>query len=301
MEFDPSFTFKTQSLSALFPVNFTYNYSKEEKLASSYRSYANGFSYYAHNALSGVKDITFSKKNFIALTDRKSLYDVFDPDSEILNLGVIAGSVFLKTSTGHYVTSLKETVYVGGSTPLLIAISPLETSNNIVELIIDKTQRIIIDSEYPFTARASNDELLEEELHRQRFEIDYADDKVCFKTKTKDGWRYLAYGADQTLRATGVVLNDLKISPYVFNMEFVSNKNILYNINAKTSEVKYFNELTTYLNRNTVTIKKEQVTDTHLLLTCPTSVITSSIQKVPINVSLTKTNFAASGTFLNKN
>ena len=83
-------------------------------------------------------------------------------------------------------------------------------------------------------------------------------------------------------------------------MEFVSNKSILYNINAKTSEVKYFNELVTYLNRNSVTIKKEEISDTHLLISCSTSLLGSKEEKVPINISLTKTNFAAAGTYLTK-
>jgi hypothetical protein len=117
---------------------------------------------------------------------------------------------------------------------------------------------------------------------------------------TKDGWRFLGYGADQTIRATGVTLNEVIVSPYIFDMEFVSNETLLYNINAKTSEVKYFNELVTFLNRNTVTIKKEEISDTHLLISCPTSLLGSTEQRIPINVSLTKTNFAATGTYLTK-
>lgn len=300
MEFDPSFTFNTNSLSALTPVEFTYNFNKDESLAKTFRSHTNGFSYYKHNALTDVKDAVFSKKNFLILTKKKSLFDVFDPDSEILPLGTIAGTVFLKNKLNQYVTSLKGTVYVGGTTPLMITISPLETSKSTVKLVVDKTHRIIIDKEYPYTARVSNDDLLEEDEYRQYFEADYANEKICFKTLTKEGWRYLAYNSDQTVRATGLSLNELEISPYVFSMEQVSDKTILYNFNAKTSEVSYFNELTTYLNRNTVTTKNEFENDTHLLVSCPTLTIGSSTKKVPVNISLTKTNFAASGSYLNK-
>jgi hypothetical protein len=137
-EFDPAFTFVNESLSSLSPIKFTYKFNKEEPVAGNFRSFANGFSYYTHNALSEVQDVVFSKKNFIALTSKKSLYDVFDPDSEYLNLGTIAGSIFLKTRKGQYVTFLKDVVYVGGSNPLFITVSPLETSKNIVELIVDK-------------------------------------------------------------------------------------------------------------------------------------------------------------------
>lgn len=300
MEFDPSYTFKTESLSALAPVEFTYNFNRDESLAKTFRSYTNGFSYYAHNAFADVKDATFSRKTLLVLTDKKSLYDVFDPDSETLNLGTVAGTIFLKNNLNQYVTSLKGTVYVGGSTPLMIAVSPLETSSNIVELIIDKSRKIIIDKEYPFTARVSNDNLVEEELYRQRFEVDYSNDKICFKTQTISGPRYLAYTSDQTMRATGLMLNEVVASPYIFSMEYVSDKGLLYNFNAKTSEVTYYNELPTYLNRNTVTVKNETISDTHLLISCSTSIVGKHQEKIPVNISLTKTNFAANGTYLNK-
>lgn len=299
MEFDPSYTFNIESLSAISPVEFTYNFNRDETLAKTFHTYVNGFSYYAHNALDNVKDVVFSKKNLLVLTEEKSLYSVFDPDAQILNLGTIAGTVFLKTNLNQYVTSLKGVVYVGGDAPIVISISPLEASNNIVELVVDKTHKIIIDKEYPFTARVSNDNLVEEELYRQQFEVDYSNDRICFKTQTVDGMRYLAYCSDQTVRATGLALNEVQSNPYIFNMEYVTDKSILYNFDAKTSEVGYYNELATYLNRNTVTIKNESLNDTHLLLSCPTSIVGKKEKKIPLNISLTKTNFAANGTYLN--
>lgn len=301
MEFDPYYSFQINSLSALVPVNFAYKFNKTENFDDTYRSFANNFSYYTHTAFSSAKDALFSKRNLLVLTDKKSLYSVFNPDSRPLNLGTIAGSLYLKTGSGQYVTRYKEAVYVGGKTPLFLTISPLETSSNIALLTVDKTHKIIIDEEYPYTARISNEELTEEDAHRQLFEVDYADNKVTFKTKTKEGWRYLSYGADQAVRAIGVTLNELKINPYLFEMEFVSGKTIFYDFNAKTTEVKYYNELTTYLNRNTVTIKDEQVSDTHLLMSCAVSDIdTLSAKKIPINIALLKTNFSSSGTYLTK-
>lgn len=301
MEFDPYYSFQINSLSALVPVNFAYDFNKREKLDDMYYSFANDFSYYTHTAFSSAKDALFSKKNLLVLTNKQSLYDVFDPDSRPLNLGTIAGSLFLKTSNGQYITRYKETAYVGGKTPLFLTISPLENSSNTALLTVDKTHKIIIDEEYPYTARISNEELTEEDAHRQLFEVDYADNKVTFKTRTKEGWRYLSYGADQTVRAIGVTLNEIQINPYLFEMEFVSGKTIFYDFNAKTSEVKYYNELTTYLNRNTVTVKDEQISDTHLLMSCAASDIDSlSTEKIPINIALLKTNFSSSGTYLTK-
>ena len=300
MEYGSKLEEATKTLSAFAPVEFTYNFNRDETLAKNFYSFDNGFSYYAHNALQDVKDAVLSKKTLLVLTDKKSLYDVFDPDSETLNLGAIAGTVLLKNNLNQYMTALNGTVYVGGSVPLMITVSPVISDNNVVELIVDKDHKIIIDKEYPFTARVSNDNLIDSELYRQRFEVDYANKKMCFKTYTNQGWRYIGYCSDQTIRATGLSLNEIQATPYVFTAEYVSSENLLYNFDAKTSEVAYFNELPTYLNRNTVTVKNEEINDTHLLISCPVTNISKPLQKVPLNISLTKTNFTASGTYLNK-
>lgn len=295
----PTYASTIRPLSALIPVEFTYAYNKEEALTKNFYLFNNGLSYCTHAILSGVQDITLSKKNLLALTSKLSLYDVFDTDSTSIDLGTIAGSIYLKSSN-KYVTSLREQMYLGGiGSPLPITISPVRGESNLVELIINKDYKVTIDETYPYTARLYSDYLRESSLYRQRFEIDFADNKITIKTKTKEGWRYLSYGADNTLRAIGLHLNEVKVNPYVFEVEPITNSEIFYGFNAKNSEVEYFNELTTSNNARTLNIKEESISDTHLLISCATSTIGSS-SKVPINIALTKTNFSSKGSYLTK-
>ena len=291
-------THTTHSLSALTPVKFTYNFNKKEHLSSVTSSFTNGFKYIKHDAFDGFQDAVFSKKSCLILTDNKPLKNAFVSDSKQINIGTVAGCLFLKTSSGKYVTTSSNNIYVGGiGKKLFITVIPI--ANNIVELKISKTEFIQIDKEYPYTARISEEILDESDLNRQRFEMDYKDGLVCFKTLTNEGYRYISYGADQTIRAIGVALNETIINPYLFFAEFVSTNGLYYDFDAKTSEVKYFNDFTSSDEKYTVNIKDEQETDTHLLISCTTEQIALS-SEVTINIALAKTNFSSSGSYSNK-
>jgi hypothetical protein len=133
--------------------------------------------------------------------------------------------MFLKTPQQKYVTTLSNNIYVGGiGQKLFLNVIPI--SNNEVELKVNKKQYIQIDESYPYTARISEEILSGDSLNRQRFEIDYKDGLVCFKTLTTEGYRYLSYGVDQTVRAIGLTLNDTIVNPYLFIPDFISENGI---------------------------------------------------------------------------
>lgn len=288
----------THSLSALSPVKFTYKFNKEEKISSALYSYNNGLGYYKHDAFEGFHDAALSKKNCLILTNNKPLKDVFLSDSKQIEIGTVAGCMFLKTSSGKYFTTLSNGIYVGGiGEKVFVNVIPI--SNNIVELKTSKTKYIQIDKEYPYTAKISEEILDGDDLNRQRFEIDYKDGSVSFKTLTKEGYRYLSYGVDQTVRAVGLMLNETVVNPYLLIPEFVSQNGMHHDFDAKTSEVKYYNELTAFANRYNLNIKDEQESDTNLLISCTTTDIALSAS-VPVNIALTKTNFSSSGTYSTK-
>lgn len=292
------FTSTTHSLSALAPVKFTYNFNKEEKLSSVTSSFNNGFRYTKHEAFEHFQDAMFSKRNCLILTDSKPLKEVFESDSKQIDIGTVAGCMFLKTSSGKYVTTLANNLYIGGiGERMFLNVVPI--SDNIVELKTSKTDFVQVDKEYPYTARISNEPLDGNDLVRQRFELEYKDGLVSFKTLTIEGYRYLSYGVDQTVRGVGVMLNETVVNPYLFVAEFVSENGLHYNFDAKTSEVKYFNDFASFADKATVNIKNEQETDTNLLVSCTTTDIALS-GEVHINIALAKTNFSSSGSYSNK-
>jgi hypothetical protein len=295
------FSANTYSLSALVPVKFTYKFNKEERLSASINSFSSGFKYYRHDAFEGLQDIVLSRKNFLALTDNKPLKDVFDTDSRQISVGVIAGCMFLKTAQDKYFTTSSNNIYAGGTGEKLF-INVVPVSENLVELKMGKTKHVQIDENYPYTARLSEEVLSNADMHRQRFEIDFKDGKVSFRTLTKEGYRYLSHGVDQTVRAVGLMLNDTVVNSYLLVPEFVSENSMTYDFDAATTEVKYHNDMTAFADRYTLNVKETQQSSTNLLASCATSDIALSAASVPIpiNISLTKTNFSSSGSFSTK-
>lgn len=288
----------THSLSALTPVKFTYKFNKEEKLSENLNSFDNGFKYYKYNVFENFHDAVLSKKNCLVLTDTKSLKDVFESDSKQIDIGTIAGCIFLKTPSGKYFTSTLNDVYVGGTgEKLFINVFPI--SNNVVELRVGKTKRLQVEKQYPYTVKLTSDVLYGEDLNRQRFEVEYRDGKICFRTMTQEGFRYISHGADRVVRAVGLMLNDTVVNPYLLIPDFVSESGLYYNFDAKSSEVKYFNELIVGSNQSNLAIREEQESNTNLLISCTTSEIALSAE-ASVNIALMKTNFTSSGSYSTK-
>lgn len=287
------------SLSALSPIKFTYKFDNEEKLTNSLTSLKNGLSFYSHEALAKVQDVVLSNHNLLVLTDKMPVRNVFDNEIVDINIGIIAGSLYLKSPINNkYVTYTKNNLYVGGTgKPLLFTVVPIE--GNIVELIVNQTKKIIIDDSYPYTAKISSDVLTSDKIYRQRFEMELKDGKCLFKTYTNEGYRFLSYGADNVIRAIGLSLNEFVVNPYLFDVEFLTNGKIQVGFDPKTTEIKYHNEFGSFSNQKTVSIKTEEESDTHLLISCATSVIAKS-NEVPVNIALTKTNFSSSGSYSTK-
>lgn len=283
------------SLSALRPVKLVYEFNSTEHLTSNLNSYRNGFSYYKHDALENFQDAVFSNKNCLIVTDNISLKQAFESDSKNVEIGTIAGTFYLQTPNGKTLTTYEEGVYVQGlGENLLLSLVPL--GNRMVELKYGKDYYLQVDAAYPYTARVTANTLDKTALRRQQFQYDYKDGKLSFKTLTNEGWRYLSYGADQVVRAIGLMLNETVVNSYLFTPKFVTQGEIYYDFDATSKEIKYFNELTNYDQRETVAIKNYTESNTNLLISCPTSEIAKSTT-AKINIASTKSNFSSTGTY----
>lgn len=286
-----------RSLSALRPINLVYDYNNTEKFTANLSTYENGFSYYKHDALENVQDAVFSNKTCVIVTDNIPLKQVFDSDSKLITIGTIAGSFYLKLSNKRLTLS-QDQIFVGGTgIDLIFNLVPI--GNNLVELKFGKSYFLQVDSEYPYTARISENSLDKNDRVRQQFAYEFANNKISFRTLTKEGWRFLSAGVDQVVRATGLMLNETIVNSYYFNPEFISNDSIYYNFNATSTEVKYYNELPSYNNRENVVVKNKVESNTNLLITCPTNELAKTTQ-ANVNIALTKSNFSSNGSYVNK-
>lgn len=288
----------THSLSSLAPVKFTYKFNKEEKLVSKESQYNNGLKYYRQPALSGCNDAVLSKGNCLILTDVKPLKDIFEDKSSTIPIGTLAGCIYLKTKKNTYLTTDFKQVYNKNfDQKLFINVFPI--SKNIVELKVTNTLKLIVDQEYPYDVRVSSDLLAGPDLERQRFEVDYSNQKISFKTKTAEGYRYLSCAADGILRATGLMLNDVVVNDYLFTPEFVSSGTLQYNFDPKNTEIKYYNEIVESKDQYNVAVRTQVERDTNLLISCSTPEIAKN-KEVSVNIALLKTNFSSSGSYSTK-
>lgn len=296
---DMSFSVKTHSLSAVSPVNFTYQYNTEEKLNSTLHLYRGGFGHYDHKLLEKFQDAALSKQNCLVLTDVKSLQDVFKDTLSDVSFGEISGSLYLKTTDGRYVMTRDNRLYIGGAgEKAFFNIVPVQDGK--FELKLSRTKFIEIEQTYPYTANITEEIVDETQTGNRRFEIDYRNNKISFKIITPDGYRFLSYAeacSERIVRAIGLELNDVVVNPYKFVVEFVSESNIKYNFDPQTKEVKYFNELLAFESRHTVDIKQQIINETNLIVSCPTTELSKPLSAVNINIALAKTNFSSSGTF----
>lgn len=295
-----SFTVNDNWLSALSPVKFNYNFSDEQEFKGRHKPVANNFFYYEHDGFKNFKDAAISKKSVLVLTETAPLENIFSSKTFSRGLGTISGSFFIKAN-GRFLTVKNNLIYRGSpcgnsSNPSLITISSLK--NNLVEIRIG-SKLVEIDPVYPFTAKLVDTETFGDVQYRQ-FETDFADNKIAFKIKTPIGYRFLAFGIDNTLRAVGVELNDLPINQYHFEVISHTRTSINYGFDVKLSElkeVKYFNSFTDQRYNQTVDIKQVINRDTNYLISCPTLDI--SINSNPsANIANLKTNYSSTGAFL---
>ena len=293
-----TFVVQNESLSALTPVKFAYRYNSEEVFESDTNLFKSNFSYHKHELLNQFQDAAFSKQNCLVLTDTKKLNSVFKNKITELSIGQVPASIYLKTTTGYFLTETNGLIYVGGTGErLMVTLDPL--GDNIVELNIGSTEKYIkIDESYPYTASIQERVLGDDELYLAQFEVDYKNGFLTLKAETPEGPRFLSYGADRILRAVGLEMNDMIINSYRFIPEFVTSPSIPYNFDPTIKEVKYYNEISSVDGRKNVGIRSSAENNTNLLVSCPTVDLSlESLSSVSVNIAIAKTNFSSSGTY----
>ena len=273
-----------------------YDNLEKHKLSHQLLIHDGGLGYVLHKGLSAFQDATLSNKTCLMLTENLPLADVLEPKNRNLHIGQVSGSFYLKTDKGEYLTILDDEIFVGGRGEKLL-LNASSVGPNLVELKIDSKTYLQVDKTYPFQLKPSGNPLIREEIVRQRFEVDYSEGKITFKTKTKEGWRFLSWGCvDKVVRATGLCLNETVINSYTFICEFITKSNLGHGFIPNSTEVKYFNSFENFANNANINIQSVKQKNAHLLLTCSTADI-AKYRQVPVNIALTKTNFSSSGSY----
>ena len=259
-----------KSLSSLTPIELKYEYNRDESLQGSIVTYQDGFSFYELEGLKNFQDVTINRDSVLVLTSAVSLSTVFAPAQDI-KLGKLPGTFQLqpRNSTIYYIKyNVEKNTFVKTLTSAsTFYIQPLNDSNE-VELFVD-SKYVQVRANYPYEVYLSERSLDPEEIFRQRFEIVYDNSFISIKTKTNQGYRYLAFNKDNILRAVGLVLNETVVNDYVFKCLSISDPNLNRGFTTNNDWVTYYFDTEGKSENKTLTINKNISTPTNLLIDFP--------------------------------
>jgi hypothetical protein len=281
--------------------HLSYSFNNDEPLKQQTVGFNNHFSYIKYKAFHNLKDVAISKHNALFLTDINNLNDVFADSSYKFDIGKLSGTFTLSISGLSVQYDNQDNLFVASNflngTELVVSVVPV-LSTNLVELRVeDLDANIEVGLDYPYSVYISYLRLNPEQEHRQQFEVDYSNYQITFKTKTKDGYRYISKGLDGYVRANGLMFNDFIVNSYLFNPSFITPPSITLGFNPGSYEVKYYNDLESLANNHNLKIKESYKLDTNFLVSCATESIVSENQ-TPINIAHLRTNFTSTGTFI---
>jgi hypothetical protein len=226
------------SLTALDPLKLNYTYNIAEPLQTEQITYDSGLHTYTLNGTDKFQDISFNNETCLILTSSVNLSSFFTTKLFENNF---FGSVHLRprTSTVYYVSynTILNSLYLS-PTPTQIYISPVSGTNE-VELLAEK-KYLQVDLDYPYEIKLSEKILDPESMYRQRYICTIQGNTVGFKTKTSSGYRYIGFGSDNVLRATGTVLNNSVINDYIFNIDYIAVNTGVHGFVPVNDFVTYF-------------------------------------------------------------
>ena len=296
-----SFSVNTFSLSALTPVKLKYSFNSTEALQSQLFADNSNMRFRTHELLNNNKDIAISKHTMLALTDIKSINSIFAETPTNIGVGKIAGSFYLVLRNSSFseesertVKFMGETFFMGGKGELAIFHLNLLPSGKYEIKINNKY--VQVSENYPYTMTCSEEPLTNGNAFRQQFVVDYVNQALVIQGLTKEGPRFLSSGVDRILRFNGIELNETRVNDYHMVPVFVSSSQLYYGVDANTTEVRYYNDVSETNNQKNLNIKKQITTNTNLLVSCPSTELAEK-SEVGVNISLVKTNFSTTGVY----
>jgi hypothetical protein len=272
-----------KSLSALSPIELKYDYYREEELQSSLQTYADGRSFYKVDGLTNYQDLAINRESCFVLTTAVNLSSIFTSTKDV-TLGELPASIVLMPRTiggVNNITSYVEyneatnnftvtsTTIIALTSNSILFIKPIQETGE-VELRLNG-KFVQVQKDYPYEVNLNVRSLELEDISRQRFQIVYQNGLITLKTKTQEGYRYLALGNDYILRATGLILNDSIINDYVFKCIPVTDDVLARGFISANTWTTYYFDIESSVNNKNVKINKDITpTETNLLIDFPT-------------------------------
>jgi hypothetical protein len=227
---------------ALQPVELKYQYNVNEPLNSEVVSYDDGLSFKKLNGLQNYQDVSINKGSCFALTTAISLSTFFSTNQSI-DINQIPGTVYLQSSysQSYYLVHDGSTDTVKlSATPNLVYINPVR-GTGYSEIVINGNY-LQVDDYYPYTVRANSIPLVGDNAYRQQFYCNFTNGTATIYNYIVTGEkRYLSINTiDNTLRATGVILNNSVVNDYIFLVTDLTVNQISYGHLPNNKWITYY-------------------------------------------------------------
>lgn len=286
-------TITYKSLTALQPIELSYNYYKNESLIKKIQGYTEGYNFSYLEGLDNFQDLTINRNTCFILTSSIYLNNLFT-DIKELTLGLLPGTINIqpRNSSIYYLgyDFDEDAVVSTFLDPQNFFIVPI--NNKEIEIKVGSFY-LEVDDNYPYQIRANNLILTESQIRRRRFLFTYQNGIISLIAQTKDGNRYLALGNDNILRATGVIMGNNPVTDYIFTAKEVTKNKITYNFKPGNTWTTYYLDFTNQTLNTTTTInKKIDNLQTNFLISFPVGKHSNTAE---INIASLKTNYTPTG------
>ncbi len=284
------------SLSGVDCFEINYSYKTTEELKDTPILFSNGLAYNKYSIFSNVQDAVISKNNILFLTDIVELSSCLEQQQIKLGVSMMPSLLYLKQPGSESYININDGNAEWSSTnktPLFFAL----VADYTVEILTSKDYRLEVSSSYPFRVYESRKATTEEQLNRQRFEVDVSNDTLTLKTITTEGPRYLAAGCDGTVMATGTMLNNTVLNNYLLSAVPISRSELVKGPLLEMERIKYFNQFESFGNKKNVLIQESNFAPTNWLVSTTLEKLINSPDNVNVNIMSLKTNFTPTGTF----
>ena len=247
-----------KSLSSLSPIELKYEYYRNEDLQTDSVTYKDGLTFYGLKGLKNFQDISINRDSVLVLTSAVNLSEIFVPTEEV-KLGNLPGSFQLQPRNTRinfvkYNSNTNSFVQQTVNSGTTFYIQPINNSID-VELLVEN-KYVQVESNYPYKVYLNERSLDIDEIHRQRFQIVYDGGFISIKTKTDQGYRYLAFNNDNILRAVGLILNNTSINDYIFKCLPITQPTLTRGFTPANDWVTYFFDIEQESENRSVTINK---------------------------------------------
>lgn len=291
-------------LSALAPVELKYEYYKNEELQASIKTYNNGLSLYEVEGFNSYRDVAINKDSCFILTSSVNLDSIFVPQ-KILTVGMAPVSIRIGERLSDGIPPINFALYNPQQNTFKLTLSsastfylqPVKGLRNVVEMFVEG-KYVQVDANYPYTVRLGDRSLDDPDIiGRQQFEVivNRKENLISFKTLTNSGYRYLAFNNDNTLRATGLMLNESIVNDYIFVGIPVTNKDFNYGFNPTNNWVTYYFDVESRVDNKNLRINKDFLSvPTNLLVDFPIEKAAET-GSIVINIANLKTSVTPAG------